>query len=1122
MGVRQFLAAALLAALALAAPAAAQNKIVNTPAEKFAIAPGGVDMRTGRYAYSETDLTGGGGQGALAITRIMPEAVGNHANPFGNFSHNFDIFVIETVSTTPGDDSVRMGVHYGGRSLTFESKRSIETYGYAFKSDGEVATLTYTGLRSNGTAVHTMRGPDGTSITFRPIGGEDCADQLFWSSVRRRCAFVSEMIEPDGTKYMFDYVAVAGAGNRARLSRVVSSRGFALLLEGSGNLVTRACLYNLAVTAAPAAGGACTTAALATAVYGYSGSKLASVTSPGNAVSSFTYPAADKMGFVKPGYGGPWLTHTIGHMTDEEAGNQEITTRQDFHDGQSYEYFFDAPPATNNYQNAPNPVPVVGGTYKDAEGRETIVRYGFPVQPYSVWSSTCTQRPCEVEPESDFQNWTYQQTSGPVELTDPLGRTTTADFCDPVATHCSVVRMQSSTDPEGIKTVYGYDGRGNISKATRYPRPGVLNPDGSTPAPTMVEAAYDIQNPMAQTKPLWMKDANGNVTTWTWSNLHGGILTETGPAVDGIAPQKRHSYVQRFARTVGGSAAGPAVWLLDRMSFCKAGNPSGAGCALGSADEVITAYDYGADDGSATNLLLRGQAVTAGGLTLRTCYAYDSQGRKISETSPRGTAGLAACPAAPPTTALPYTASTRYDPDGQVTGTIAPDPDGAGVGNGHPAVRNSYDPAGRLIRVEQGALAAWQGEWVAPAAWAGFTVHKRIDTEYDSLDRKTREWASGGGIVAGVTEYGYDLHGRVRCTALRMNQDVWAYPLPDKCVPGPAHAVHGPDRISKNVYDAAGQLIETWEGVGTPLLRREALYSYNGNGQRTSLTDARGFRAEMAYDGHGRQSRWIFPSKTTAGVADAADQEYYLYDAQGNRTKLRKRDGSILAYQYDPANRVTVKTVPASATGAPGYGVFTGYDNRGLQTYARFGSASGAGVTNGWDGFGRLAASTTTMGGVSRTLTFAYDADGNRTALQGDGGLTGYYADFAHDGLGRMTAYSGAARIGYDAAGRRSRLGLGWGADNSVASYGYDGLGRLASLGHDLAGASRDVTFGFTGYNPASQLLARTASNDAFAWTGAYAVSRPYSVNGLNQYIAAGPAAFAYDANGNLASDGST
>jgi RHS repeat-associated protein len=47
-------------------------------------------------------------------------------------------------------------------------------------------------------------------------------------------------------------------------------------------------------------------------------------------------------------------------------------------------------------------------------------------------------------------------------------------------------------------------------------------------------------------------------------------------------------------------------------------------------------------------------------------------------------------------------------------------------------------------------------------------------------------------------------------------------------------------------------------------------------------------------------------------------------------------------------------------------------------------------------------------------------------------------------------------------------------------------------------------------------------SNDSYASNSAYAVNRSYTVNGLNQYTAAGPATFGYDANGNLASDGST
>jgi YD repeat-containing protein len=465
-------------------------------------------------------------------------------------------------------------------------------------------------------------------------------------------------------------------------------------------------------------------------------------------------------------------------------------------------------------------------------------------------------------------------------------------------------RKLSLTDARGYRAEMRYDGHGWMFPLKT--KPGVTNPDGSAPAPTIVEAEYDIHNIKAQSKPLWIKDANGNFTRWTYAPEHGGVLTETGPAVDGVTPQKRNTYVQRQARLWDGSAAGPPVWLLERTAFCRTGNPAtgGGGCAAGAADEVVTAYDYGPESGP-NNLLLRGQAVTADGQTLRTCFAYDAQGRKISETSPGGTAGLSACPGAPPTSALPYTSSIRYDADGQVTGTIAPDPDGAGPVPS-PAVRNSYDAAGRLVRVEEGSLATWQSEATAPANWPGFTVHKMVETQYDALDRKVRtvfHWA-------GITEYGYDLHGRVRCTAVRMNPDAWATPLPDKCVPGPAHAVNGADRISRNVYDAAGQLIEVWDGVGTPLQRREALYAYNGNGQRTSLTDARGYRAEMRYDGHGRQARWIFPSKTTPGVADQGDYEEYGYDPNGNRTSLRKRDGQVLGFAYDALNRVTIKDAP--------------------------------------------------------------------------------------------------------------------------------------------------------------------------------------------------------------------
>jgi hypothetical protein len=83
----------------------------------------------------------------------------------------------------------------------------------------------------------------------------------------------------------------------------------------------------------------------------------------------------------------------------------------------------------------------------------------------------------------------------------------------------------------------------------------------------------------------------------------------------------------------------------------------------------------------------------------------------------------------------------------------------------------------------------------------------------------------------------------------------------------------------------------------------------------------------------------------------------------------------------------------------------------------------------------------------------------------------------------------------------------------------FDGVGRLSSVSDDLAGSAADRST-LHGYNPAGQLVSLTRNNDAYAWSGHYAATRAYSTNGLNQYAAAGGATFAYDANGNLASDG--
>jgi hypothetical protein len=78
-----------------------------------------------------------------------------------------------------------------------------------------------------------------------------------------------------------------------------------------------------------------------------------------------------------------------------------------------------------------------------------------------------------------------------------------------------------------------------------------------------------------------------------------------------------------------------------------------------------------------------------------------------------GLAALAAAvPALAQTSPSPFTYGTRYDAMRRVTGTIAPDPDDAGP-LVFAAVRNTYDAAGRLVKVEKGELSSWQSEAIA-------------------------------------------------------------------------------------------------------------------------------------------------------------------------------------------------------------------------------------------------------------------------------------------------------------------------------------------------------------------------------------------------------------------------
>jgi RHS repeat-associated protein len=501
-----------------------------------------------------------------------------------------------------------------------------------------------------------------------------------------------------------------------------------------------------------------------------------------------------------------------------------------------------------------------------------------------------------------------------------------------------------------------------------------------------------------------------------------------------------------------------------------------------------------------------------------------------------------------------FTSASRYDAERRVTGTIAPDPDGAGPLH-YAAVRTTYDAAGRAIRVEKGELSSWQSETVAPSAWpvwngsTGFRLFSKIEVSYDALDRKTLEtaWGSGDGgltwVESSATEYSYDALGRPDCIAQRTNPATWSALPASACDLATTSTSYGPDRITRNVYDAAGQLLKVIKAYGQtaanglPQLQQDYVsYTYTLNGKQATVKDADGNLASYTYDGFDRLAKWSFPSKTATGMVSTTDFEAYGYDANDNRTSLQKRDGRTLTYGFDALNRMTSKIVPdggcptapanpdvcsnvaASAT----RDIYYSYDLQGLETGARFDSSTGAdAVLNAYDGFGRIISTTTAMAGVSRTVSHSYDADGDRLSTSWPDALK---ATYTYDGLDRLNwTYEGTGGVllqyGYTPAEQPFFLSRASGLNTTLY---YDARQRLSVLAHDFNGTTNDVTYTFGDYNPAGQITSRTRDNDLYRFKDYVTTSRTYVANGLNQYTSSGGTALAYEANGNLRASGST
>lgn len=645
---RIILAALMLVAGPVWADAYQQNRAI-VPPNKLLRSAGGVDMVSGKYAQDDLDLAPASSTSKrLRLSRVMPAGAPGHANVFGDVTSSLDIYITERkFDSTAGDpnypgNDYRMGVRVGGLTSSFDALQRLggDNAGLVLTSNESYEVLSNSSGLSSSSSQYTYTAQDGTIIHFRPIGGGDCSSQ-------ERCAFTDYLIEPNGTRLNFSYIAnPSGAFGGVVLAGVTSSDGFQINFEqsvvGGQSVITKACLFNMASqNVAPTAG--CSLSTLGTVVYGYTvfGGRvfLTAVTDRSGAVWTVNL-GTDANGnttkaYVKPGQSAPWMINTIYPRMNAELISEDLVYSQQFATGESYSYTH----LTAIFGNGVTS-PVAGGTYLDAAGKKVSILYATPTQPYLPPGSGPPGFPQGGNGSGPLI--TYKQlTPGPVTVTDQLGRTTTYDYCDRAnPTGCLVTVKQSVTYPSGLRTEFYYDGPGRISDLKDYDPNGLL--------PIRV-THYDHQCPamVCYDEATAVIDPNGFETDYTYSTDHGGVLTESAPADShGIRAVKRYAYAQRYAWISNGSGfahAGSPIWLLTEMRTCRTSATVSGGCAAGIADEVVTSYDYGPDTGLVgNNLFLRGVAVTADGQTLRTCYGYDVRGNQISQTSPR--ANLAVCP----------------------------------------------------------------------------------------------------------------------------------------------------------------------------------------------------------------------------------------------------------------------------------------------------------------------------------------------------------------------------------------------------------------------------------------------------------------------------------------------
>ena len=349
------------------------------------------------------------------------------------------------------------------------------------------------------------------------------------------------------------------------------------------------------------------------------------------------------------------------------------------------------------------------------------------------------------------------------------------------------------------------------------------------------------------------------------------------------------------------------------------------------------------------------------------------------------------------------------------------------------------------------------------------TGTKKIKTVYDDNRRQQSTILAPGTAAEATTSYGYDNAGNLTTVTNPRNRSATAI-YDERNRPSEIHDPY--NNITSFTYDTGGRRKTITRPNGqvitnasfdemnrvlqqnvtqTPGPLAVTKYTYYPSGLVNTMTDPRNSTDSYiyVYDLMGRKLNATYPADSNGNHF----VERFTYDAAGRLDTFKNRLGNTETFSYDALNRTT--QLSWDDNGATPTVTFS-YDPASRLTAINNANAN---ISRAYFDDNLLRQETESItGGVSKTVAYTYDADGNRANVTYPD-----YASFAYTYTARnqLKSVGPWATYAYDENGYTGDLTTCTLNNRTHTSYNYDPLDRVTWITHWLTSGVRGFNYGY-------------------------------------------------------------